>query len=118
MSATRKVIPLLNRVLVEKLLAPTKTAGGIMLPETTSKKVCFQLCLLHRVQNADGHDATLGFACGYFALLVFREDIRNHNSSMPAPAFLFTCHIAHLSSGTCLERRSYCFKQLLAICLL
>lgn len=39
MSTSRRVIPLLNRVLVEKLTAPTKTPGGIMLPETASKKI-------------------------------------------------------------------------------
>lgn len=32
-----KFIPLFNRVLIEKVVAPTKTAGGILLPESTSK---------------------------------------------------------------------------------
>lgn len=35
----RRLIPLLDRVLVEKIIAPTKTAGGILLPETASSKV-------------------------------------------------------------------------------
>ncbi|CAG9461926.1 unnamed protein product [Pedinophyceae sp. YPF-701] len=33
----RRLIPLLDRVLVEKVAAPTKSAGGVLLPET--KKV-------------------------------------------------------------------------------
>lgn len=33
----KKLIPLLNRVLVEKVVAPSKTAGGILLPESTGK---------------------------------------------------------------------------------
>lgn len=46
MSSIRRVIPLLNRVLVEKMIAPTKTPGGIMLPETASKKVRLLACVL------------------------------------------------------------------------
>ena len=33
----KRLIPLLDRVLVEKLAPPTKTIGGVLLPETTSK---------------------------------------------------------------------------------
>jgi len=33
----RKLKPLLDRVLVEKIVAPTRTAAGILLPETTTK---------------------------------------------------------------------------------
>ncbi|CAN6300798.1 unnamed protein product, partial [Urochloa humidicola] len=33
----KRLIPSLNRVLVEKLLQPKKTAGGILLPETTKQ---------------------------------------------------------------------------------
>lgn len=39
MSGSRRLLPLLNRVLVEKLVAPTKTSSGIMLPETVGTKV-------------------------------------------------------------------------------
>ena len=33
----KRLIPLLDRVLVQKLEAPTKSGGGILLPETASK---------------------------------------------------------------------------------
>uniref|UniRef100_A0A0E0KE28 Protein groES n=1 Tax=Oryza punctata TaxID=4537 RepID=A0A0E0KE28_ORYPU len=35
--AARRLIPSMNRVLVEKLLQPNKSAGGILLPETTKQ---------------------------------------------------------------------------------
>ena len=35
----QKVKPMLNRVLVQKLVAPTKTAGGILLPENKNKSI-------------------------------------------------------------------------------
>jgi co-chaperonin GroES (HSP10) len=38
MSLAKKLIPLLDRVLVEKVAARTKTVGGILLPETASSK--------------------------------------------------------------------------------
>jgi chaperonin GroES len=34
MAAIRRVLPLLNRVLVQRVEAPKKSAGGILLPET------------------------------------------------------------------------------------
>lgn len=36
----RRLIPLLDRVLVEKVVAPTKSAGGVLLPESAVPKVC------------------------------------------------------------------------------
>ncbi|XP_073526186.1 uncharacterized protein [Phyllobates terribilis] len=33
----KRLIPLLNRVLVEKIVPPAKTSAGILLPEKTSK---------------------------------------------------------------------------------
>ncbi|MCO5611327.1 hypothetical protein L7F22_065579 [Adiantum nelumboides] len=35
----KKLIPLLNRVLVQKIVAPTKSGGGVLLPETAASKV-------------------------------------------------------------------------------
>jgi chaperonin GroES len=32
-------VPLLDRVLVERIVAPTKSAGGVLLPETAVQKV-------------------------------------------------------------------------------
>jgi chaperonin GroES len=36
-SSARRLVPLLDRVLVEKVVPPTVSAGGILLPETTTK---------------------------------------------------------------------------------
>lgn len=36
-SAAKRLRPLLDRVLVEKVVPPTVSAGGILLPETTTK---------------------------------------------------------------------------------
>ncbi len=33
----KRLVPLLDRVLVQKLAAPDKTVGGILLPETVAK---------------------------------------------------------------------------------
>lgn len=44
----KRLLPSLNRVLVEKLVQPKKTAGGILLPET-SKQVLARLALPHPV---------------------------------------------------------------------
>ena len=35
----KRLIPLLDRVLVEKITAPNKSVGGILLPESASGKV-------------------------------------------------------------------------------
>lgn len=37
--AARRLIPLLDRVLIERIVAPTKTSGGILLPESSVSKV-------------------------------------------------------------------------------
>jgi Chaperonin 10 Kd subunit len=38
---SRRLIPLLDRVLVQKVAAPEKSIGGVLLPETASKvRVC------------------------------------------------------------------------------
>mmetsp|Transcript_7351 Transcript_7351/g.20753 ORF Transcript_7351/g.20753 Transcript_7351/m.20753 type:complete len:101 (-) Transcript_7351:176-478(-) len=34
--AARRLIPLLDRVLVEKVVAPAKSSGGVLLPESAS----------------------------------------------------------------------------------
>jgi hypothetical protein len=41
----KRLIPSLNRVLVEKLLKPSKSAGGILLPETTKQVKYMDLAL-------------------------------------------------------------------------
>ncbi|CAA7398340.1 unnamed protein product [Spirodela intermedia] len=37
MAGVRRLLPSLNRVLVEKVVPPTKTNAGILLPEKTTK---------------------------------------------------------------------------------
>lgn len=37
--AMRRLVPLLDRVLVERLVAPGKSAGGVLLPESAVSKV-------------------------------------------------------------------------------
>ena len=46
----KRLIPLLDRVLVEKIVAPTKSVGGILLPESAVSKV--------RVATRDDSDAS------------------------------------------------------------
>lgn len=36
-AGAKKLVPLLNRVLVEKVTAPAKSIGGVLLPESASK---------------------------------------------------------------------------------
>lgn len=38
-SAAKKLIPLLDRVLVEKFIPPSKSVGGVLLPESATQKV-------------------------------------------------------------------------------
>ncbi|KAJ7976579.1 10 kDa chaperonin-like [Quillaja saponaria] len=42
----KRLLPLLNRVLVEKIVPPSKTNAGILLPEKSAKRdlfLCFRL---------------------------------------------------------------------------
>ena len=36
----RRLIPLLDRILVEKLQPVNKSIGGVLLPDTATSKVC------------------------------------------------------------------------------
>ncbi|GAQ85350.1 chaperonin 10 Kd subunit [Klebsormidium nitens] len=36
-AGAKKLVPLLNRVLVEKVTAPAKSIGGVLLPESATK---------------------------------------------------------------------------------
>lgn len=37
--ASRRIIPLLDRVLVQRVVAPTKTSGGVLLPDKAAVKL-------------------------------------------------------------------------------
>merc|ERR1719217_1640278 len=39
MSAAKRLIPLLDRVLVKRIEAPTKSIGGVLLPESSQSKL-------------------------------------------------------------------------------
>merc|ERR1719217_1310015 len=39
MSAAKRLIPLLDRVLVKRIEAPTKSIGGVLLPESAQSKL-------------------------------------------------------------------------------
>ncbi|KAL4425233.1 hypothetical protein ABPG75_009249 [Micractinium tetrahymenae] len=39
MSGLKRLIPILDRVLVQKTVAPTATAGGVLLPESAVQKI-------------------------------------------------------------------------------
>ena len=39
MSSIKRIIPLLDRVLIQRTLAPTKTTGGVLLPEKNISKL-------------------------------------------------------------------------------
>lgn len=37
--SAKKLIPLLDRVLIQKVVAPSKSIGGVLLPESAAQKV-------------------------------------------------------------------------------
>ena len=39
LNSFKKITPMLNRVVIKRLEAPKKTAGGILLPESSDKEV-------------------------------------------------------------------------------
>lgn len=40
----KRVLPLLDRVLIEKIVAPSKSIGGVLLPESAAPKVGLAAC--------------------------------------------------------------------------
>jgi Chaperonin 10 Kd subunit len=60
---SRRLIPLLDRVLVQKVAAPEKSIGGVLLPETASK-----VCILYRRPEEAGssqHVTSKSTTCTY-----------------------------------------------------
>ncbi len=45
-AVAKRLVPLLDRVLVEKVVPPTKSAGGILLPDSLTKVGLFSFFLL------------------------------------------------------------------------
>ena len=43
---------MLDRVLVEKFVPPTKSVGGVLLPESATQKVRIESLLLHVLEDA------------------------------------------------------------------
>lgn len=58
-SMAKRLIPLLDRVLVQKLAPPEKTVGGILLPETVAK---VRLLLMDKQLAAASHSGTRAWA--------------------------------------------------------
>lgn len=48
MASFKRLVPLLDRVLVERVAARTKTAGGVLLPDSAASKVIAALTFSHR----------------------------------------------------------------------
>lgn len=44
MASLKKLIPILDRVLVQRTVAPTATAGGVLLPESAVQKASAGEC--------------------------------------------------------------------------
>lgn len=42
--SAKKLIPLLDRVLIQKVVAPSKSVGGVLLPESAAQKVWYTSC--------------------------------------------------------------------------
>ncbi|EEC75324.1 hypothetical protein OsI_11699 [Oryza sativa Indica Group] len=59
--AARRLIPSMNRVLVEKLLQPNKSAGGILLPETTKQSFEDRNVFLFRITRNDGNNSPVPY---------------------------------------------------------
>ena len=49
----KRLIPLLDRILVEKLSPPAKSIGGVLLPDTAGKVTTHLICDAH---SAEQHD--------------------------------------------------------------
>ena len=63
MAARRALRPLLDRVLVERIVAPTKSVGGVLLPESTaSAKV---RCMIHSSFVSASMTRALSFASSF-----------------------------------------------------
>ncbi|KAJ2236710.1 mitochondrial heat shock protein Hsp10 [Coemansia sp. RSA 1722] len=71
MSAIKRVIPLLDRVLVERVKAETKTASGILLPEKAVEKLNEAVVVAVGPGNVskDGNTIPTGLAEGDRVLL-------------------------------------------------
>ena len=70
---SRRLIPLLDRVLVQKVAAPEKSIGGVLLPETASK-----VCILHRRPEESGSAKRVtskSTTCTCWSLAVTEEDL-------------------------------------------
>lgn len=92
-SAAKRLRPLLDRVLVEKVVPPTVSAGGILLPETTTKvpprppSMPFPVAPLHR--HAPVASAGSGGYCDRSdTLALLKQVISGRNQSYWATEFI------------------------------
>ncbi|CAA7406116.1 unnamed protein product [Spirodela intermedia] len=70
MAALKRLIPALNRVLVEKIVPPSKTTAGILLPEKTAKLNSGKVVAVGPgVRHANGSLVNVAFKEGDLVLL-------------------------------------------------
>lgn len=70
----KRLIPTFNRVLVEKILPPSKTNSGILLPETITKVTNCSLSLCSFFYDFVGKVSSLNiWSCNLFVVFIFLE---------------------------------------------
>jgi hypothetical protein len=88
----KRLIPLLDRVLVEKIVAPTKSVGGILLPESAVSKINEAKVVAVGPGRRTGKDGELIPMGRSFSVLNRQND--RPFSRLPNPSKSF--HKAHL----------------------
>ena len=66
MAAFKRLLPTLDRVLVEKIAAPSKTLGGVLLPESAVQKVRYAQRLLSSCRASGKRGEPAGAGSGRF----------------------------------------------------
>eukprot|EP00743_Colponemidia_sp_Colp-15_P002167 GILK01002352.1.p1 GENE.GILK01002352.1~~GILK01002352.1.p1 ORF type:complete len:101 (+),score=16.76 GILK01002352.1:54-356(+) len=71
MSALKRLVPLFDRILLERVQAPTKTVGGVLLPETAQTKLnqAKVIAVGPGARNRDGNVVPVSVAVGDVVLL-------------------------------------------------
>eukprot|EP00742_Colponemidia_sp_Colp-10_P003368 GILJ01003587.1.p1 GENE.GILJ01003587.1~~GILJ01003587.1.p1 ORF type:complete len:101 (+),score=21.91 GILJ01003587.1:53-355(+) len=71
MSALKRLVPLFDRILLERVQAPTKTVGGVLLPETAQTKLnqAKVVAVGPGARNRDGNIVPVSVAIGDVVLL-------------------------------------------------
>merc|ERR1712205_11496 len=93
----KRLIPLLDRVLVEKIVAPTKSVGGILLPESAVSQINEAKVVAvgpGRRKGADGELIPMGVKVGDTVLLPEyggqSVDLGTYGASKDKETFLYS----------------------------